>query len=61
MKYGIAMFPTDYAIPIDELARELEARAFESVWLRSSASRAILKLPPAMKSSAWIDPILVRE
>src|SRR5882724_1356737 len=33
MKYGIAMFPTDYAIQSDALARELEARGFESLWL----------------------------
>src|SRR3989441_4971623 len=33
MKYGVAMFPTDYAIPTDALARELEARGFESLWL----------------------------
>jgi probable F420-dependent oxidoreductase len=33
MKYGVAMFPTDYAIPADALARELEARSFESLWL----------------------------
>ena len=33
MKYGVAMFPTDYAIPADALARELEARGFESLWL----------------------------
>ena len=33
MKYGVAMFPTDYAIQADALARELEARGFESLWL----------------------------
>src|SRR6266571_9290338 len=33
MKYGIAMFPTDYSIQADVLARELEARGFESLWL----------------------------
>ena len=33
MKYGVAMFPTDYAIQADALARELEARSFESLWL----------------------------
>jgi len=30
---GVAMFATDYAIPIDELARETEARGFESLWV----------------------------
>ena len=47
MKYGIAMFPTDYAIPIDELARELEARAFESVWLPEHTHI------PASRKSPW--------
>jgi len=32
MKYGIAMFATDYAIRPDELAREAEQRGFESVF-----------------------------
>src|SRR6266704_1606605 len=30
---GVGMFATDYAIPIDELARETEARGFESLWV----------------------------
>ncbi|HEX9869901.1 MAG TPA: LLM class F420-dependent oxidoreductase, partial [Candidatus Tectomicrobia bacterium] len=33
MHLGVAMFATDYAIPIDELARETEARGFESLWV----------------------------
>jgi probable F420-dependent oxidoreductase len=32
MKFGVTMFPTDYAIPPHELAQEAEARGFESVW-----------------------------
>ncbi|HET8738974.1 MAG TPA: LLM class F420-dependent oxidoreductase [Acidimicrobiia bacterium] len=32
MKYGVFMFPTDTAIRPDELAREVEARGFESLW-----------------------------
>jgi len=32
MHYGIVMFPTDYAIRPDELARLLEERGFESYW-----------------------------
>ena len=47
MKYGIAMFPTDYAIPINELARELEARSFESVWLPEHTHI------PASRKSPW--------
>src|SRR5262250_3754491 len=32
MKIGVTMFSTDYAIAPHELAREAEARGFESVW-----------------------------
>jgi len=32
MKVGVSMFATDYAIRPDDLAREAEARGFESVW-----------------------------
>ncbi len=33
MKIGICMFATDYAIRIDDLAREAEARGFESLFV----------------------------
>jgi probable F420-dependent oxidoreductase len=33
MHLGVTMFATDYAIAIDELARETEARGFESLWV----------------------------
>jgi probable F420-dependent oxidoreductase len=33
MKFGVTMFVTDYAIRVDELARALEERGFESLWL----------------------------
>ena len=33
MKFGVTMFATDYAIRPDELARALEERGFESLWL----------------------------
>jgi probable F420-dependent oxidoreductase len=32
MKYGVAIFPTDYAIRPDEVAREAEQRGFESIF-----------------------------
>ncbi len=47
MKYGVAMFPTDYAIPADALARELEARGFESLWLPEHTHI------PTSRKSAW--------
>jgi probable F420-dependent oxidoreductase len=33
MHIGVCMFATDYAIAIDELARQTEARGFESLWV----------------------------
>ena len=33
MKIGLCIFATEYAIRIDELAREAEARNFESLWV----------------------------
>jgi probable F420-dependent oxidoreductase len=33
MKLGVVIFDADYAIRIDELARELEQRGFESLWI----------------------------
>jgi probable F420-dependent oxidoreductase len=33
MDYGVCIFATDYAIRIDELAREAEQRGFESLWV----------------------------
>ena len=33
MHIGVTIFATDYAIRTDELARELEARGFESLWV----------------------------
>src|SRR5207247_9179064 len=42
--YGVVMFPTEYAIAPEELARALEDRGFESVWFPErthiTASRA---------------------
>ena len=33
MHFGVVMFPTEYAIRPDELARALEERGFESLWV----------------------------
>src|SRR5438105_1597444 len=32
MHFGVVMFPTDYAMRVDDLARAVEARGFESLW-----------------------------
>jgi probable F420-dependent oxidoreductase len=33
MKFGVSMFNTDYSIRMDDLAREVEAQGFESLWI----------------------------
>ncbi len=47
MDYGVYMFPTDYAIRPDELAREVEARGFESIWFPEHTHI------PASRRSPW--------
>lgn len=39
MKFGVYFFATDYAMPIDELARALEERGFESLFVPESTLR----------------------
>ncbi len=33
MQVGVLMFMTDYALPVTQLAKELEERSFESLWI----------------------------
>ena len=47
MKYGAVMFPTEYSIAPDELARALEERGFESVWFPEHTHI------PAHRRSPW--------
>jgi probable F420-dependent oxidoreductase len=47
MHYGLMMFATDFAIRIDELAREAEARGFDSLWLPEHTHI------PASRRSPW--------
>ncbi|ETX04181.1 MAG: N5,N10-methylenetetrahydromethanopterin reductase [Candidatus Entotheonella gemina] len=47
MELGVSMFATDYAIQIDELAREAEARGFESLWVPEHTHI------PASRRSPW--------
>ncbi len=47
MDFGVSMFPTDYAIRPDELARETEARGFESIWFPEHTHI------PASRRSPW--------
>ena len=47
MHFGLMMFATDYAIRPDDLAREAEARGFESVWFPEHTHI------PASRRSPW--------
>jgi probable F420-dependent oxidoreductase len=47
MDFGVYMFPTDYAIRPDDLAREVEARGFESIWFPEHTHI------PASRRSPW--------
>jgi len=47
MKYGLTIFPTDYSIQPPQLAREAEARGFESLWFPEHSHI------PALRASPW--------
>ncbi len=56
MKFGVYFFPTDYAMPIDELARALEERGFESLFVPEHTHI------PTCRRSPWAGgPVLPRE
>lgn len=46
MKFGIAIFPTDYAISMTELAPALEERGFESLWVAEHTHIPTSRLSP---------------
>jgi probable F420-dependent oxidoreductase len=47
MDFGVVMFPTDYAMAPDDLARALEERGFESLWVPEHTHI------PASRRSPW--------
>lgn len=47
MKFGAAIFPTSYAIPMAELGPEMESRGFESLWVAEHSHI------PASRESPW--------
>lgn len=47
MKYGVSIFPTDTSIRPDHLAREVEARGFESLWFPEHSHI------PSSRKSPW--------
>jgi len=56
VKYGITMFPTEYTAQPDEIARQVEARGFESLWFPEHTHI------PAARQAAWAGgPELPRE
>src|SRR5215470_3945495 len=56
MLYGVQMFATHFAIRPDELAREAEARGFESVWFPEHTHI------PVSRRSPWPGgPVLPKE
>jgi probable F420-dependent oxidoreductase len=56
MLFGVQMFATDYAIRPDELAREAEARGFESLWFPEHTHI------PVSRRSPWPGgPVLPKE
>ena len=46
MKFGIAIFPTDYAISMSELAPAVEQRGFESLWVAEHSHIPASRLSP---------------
>src|SRR2546428_13876080 len=46
MHLGVLMFPTDYAIRPDELARAAEERGFESLWFPEHTHIPASRLSP---------------
>ncbi len=48
MKFGIAIFPTDYAISMTELGPAVEERGFESLWVAEHSHI------PVSRSTPWV-------
>ena len=46
MQYGITTFPTDYSIPVTELARAAEERRLESLWVAEHSHIPVSRKSP---------------
>ncbi|MCC7414012.1 MAG: TIGR03619 family F420-dependent LLM class oxidoreductase [Gammaproteobacteria bacterium] len=46
MHHSILNFPTDYSMPLPELAREAEARGLESIWLAEHSHIPVARTTP---------------
>src|SRR5262245_58309710 len=51
MKFGVAMFVTDYSITSSELGRAVEERGFEALWLTGQPN-----IPTSRKSPGPVGP-----
>src|SRR5260370_9934864 len=65
MDFGVTMFPTDYAIRVDDLARGCEERGFESLWFPEHTHIPTSRLSPwpggaALPKEYWhtVDPFV---
>ena len=47
MRFGVSIFPTDYSMPITEVARAAEAEGFESLWVPEHTHT------PASRETPW--------
>jgi probable F420-dependent oxidoreductase len=46
MHFGLTIFPTDYSIPMPELAQEAEQRGFESLWVSEHSHIPVSRKTP---------------
>src|SRR5215472_10770987 len=46
VKFGVAIFPTEYAIPMQELAPAVEQLGFESLWVAEHSHIPTSRLSP---------------
>jgi len=46
MHYGVTIFPTDYSMPITDLARAAEERGFESLWVSEHSHIPVSRRSP---------------
>ena len=65
MKFGIVTFPTEYSIPLPELARAAEERGFESLWVTEhthipASRRSAFSGGPELPKHYWhtLDPFV---
>ncbi len=58
MKYGVAIFPTDYAVRPDELAKAAEVRGFESIFFPEHTHIPTSRRTPFPLGGHTLDPFV---